>query len=105
MPYGKFARERYMDNIAALANEERHALIMRSAADRGVVPAIIEKDFWVCWVLMRLFTDAFLADILGASGFSVGLSSTPVRYRLSKWTQTSFTKPSLGWRHLGMLLR
>lgn len=57
-----------MDSIAAIASEERQALIMRSAADRGVVPAIIEKDFWVCWVLMRLFTDPFLGPILAFKG-------------------------------------
>ena len=24
---------------------------------RGVRPAIVEKDFWVCWVLKQIFAD------------------------------------------------
>ena len=46
-----------MDRIAQAPQEERAELFRRSA---GILlpersPAIIEKDFWVCWALHRLF--------------------------------------------------
>ncbi len=46
-----------MDRIARAPQEERAELFRRSA---GVLrpersPAIIEKDFWVCWTLHRLY--------------------------------------------------
>ena len=44
-----------MAGFATLASPER-ALIVNEVAGRiGVVPVIVEKDFWVCWALSRLF--------------------------------------------------
>jgi len=40
---------------ASLTSNDRRDLFQESANRRGVHPAIIEKDFWVCWVLARLF--------------------------------------------------
>ena len=37
--------------------EDRRRLLCEQAQDRlGLPPAAIEKDFWVCWTLQRLFT-------------------------------------------------
>ncbi len=44
-----------MDTVAALATAERIELFLESANERGVRREIIEKDFWVCWTLKRLF--------------------------------------------------
>ncbi|WP_018858717.1 hypothetical protein [Rhizobium sp. 42MFCr.1] len=33
----------------------RAALFGETGAGRGVANTIIEKDFWVCWTLKRLF--------------------------------------------------
>lgn len=44
-----------MDKIASLPQEERNALFGESANNRGVLSQIIEKDFWVCWTLDKLF--------------------------------------------------
>ena len=44
-----------MDTVAHWAAEERAALFQETAVKRGIVPTIIEKDFWVCWTLRRLF--------------------------------------------------
>lgn len=46
-----------MDKIARLPAEQRKELFGATAANRGLNPAIVEKDFWVCWVLGALFTD------------------------------------------------
>jgi predicted nucleotidyltransferase component of viral defense system len=45
-----------MDKIAAQSQEERNELFRESATSRGVLPQIIEKDFWVCWTLDKLFS-------------------------------------------------
>lgn len=46
-----------MDRIAQVAARERAELFRRTAAmlhpERS--PGIVEKDFWVCWILHRLF--------------------------------------------------
>ena len=44
-----------MDDFAKLSPENQRDAFMASAAMRGVLPVIIEKDFWVCWSLRRLF--------------------------------------------------
>src|SRR5712691_10935201 len=51
-----------MDKVAHLPTDQRRDLFRESAARRGMSPAIVEKDFWVCWVLKKLFTDADLKD-------------------------------------------
>ncbi len=46
---------RTMNSFATLPLAER-ALIVNEAAGRlGLVPLIVEKDFWVCWTLARIF--------------------------------------------------
>ena len=45
-----------MDRIARLAVSERVALFENAAQKRPeILPGFIEKDFWVCWVLHRIF--------------------------------------------------
>lgn len=45
-----------MDGIAALDRDTRARLFEETAARLGIGrAAIIEKDFWVCWTLRRLF--------------------------------------------------
>ena len=44
-----------MDKVARLADDDRAALFNETGAARGLANAIIEKDFWVCWTLKRLF--------------------------------------------------
>lgn len=44
-----------MDKVATMSAEQRRELFLESANQRGMNPAIMEKDFWVCWVLKHLF--------------------------------------------------
>jgi hypothetical protein len=44
-----------MDKVALLPVDDRAALFGETGAARGVANTIIEKDFWVCWTLKRLF--------------------------------------------------
>lgn len=45
-----------MDNIARQSNPKRTELFREAANSKGVHFQIIEKDFWVCWTLKRLFS-------------------------------------------------
>jgi hypothetical protein len=51
-----------MDKVASLPAGQRRDLFHESGARRGMSPAVVEKDFWVCWVLKKLFTDVNLKD-------------------------------------------
>jgi predicted nucleotidyltransferase component of viral defense system len=53
-----------MDKIVNWTPEERAELFEVTAGVRGISSTIIEKDFWVCWVLGRIFTDKELAGKL-----------------------------------------
>ena len=47
-----------MDKVARLPTAERSALFSETAARMGTTPAVVEKDFWVTWVLDRLLLNA-----------------------------------------------
>ncbi len=45
-----------MDKVARLPAEQRGDLFSETAGKMNLRPALIEKDFWVCWTLKRLFS-------------------------------------------------
>ena len=45
------------DKVANLPAAQRRDLFREAGSRRGMSPGVIEKDFWVCWVLKKLFTD------------------------------------------------
>jgi predicted nucleotidyltransferase component of viral defense system len=57
-----------MDKVASLSDVQRSELFEETARERGILPAIIEKDFWVCWVLKKLFAADQLANNLVFKG-------------------------------------
>jgi len=44
-----------MDEVARLSEQDRADLFAVAAEQRGLSRAVIEKDFWVCWMLGRVF--------------------------------------------------
>ncbi len=44
-----------MDTIAHWSERDRADLMREAGAVKGMAPAVVEKDFWVCWVLDKLF--------------------------------------------------
>ena len=44
-----------MQEFAKLSAAERAEIIRNAAQAKGMAPAIVEKDFWVCWTLDYLF--------------------------------------------------
>jgi hypothetical protein len=57
-----------MDKVARLSAAQRRELFTETAARRGMTPAVVEKDFWVTWVLDRLFAVPALARLLMFKG-------------------------------------
>jgi hypothetical protein len=53
-----------MNKVANLSANDRRELFLETAASRAMSPAVAEKDFWVCWVLGKLFSDPVLKDRL-----------------------------------------
>src|SRR5580698_2223323 len=46
-----------MIRLAERTREERAVFIQEAAARLGILPVIVEKDYWVCWLLGRIFAD------------------------------------------------
>jgi len=46
-----------MDKVARLNGQQRAELFQETAAVKGMTPAVVEKDFWVSWILGRLYQD------------------------------------------------
>jgi hypothetical protein len=55
----------------SLAPDERKIYIDEAAARRGLSPIILEKDFWVCWLLDILFASSFRDAIVFKGGTSL----------------------------------
>lgn len=60
-----------MDGVAALDKEERALLFRQAAADKGVDARVMEKDFWVCWSLKKIFALEGHPDLLFKGGTSL----------------------------------
>ena len=57
-----------MESVARLSSAERLELFSETAARKNMTPAIVEKDFWVCWTLGRLFAHTDLSRLLMFKG-------------------------------------
>ena len=85
-----------MDKVAALGPEERRQLFQETAARRGMAPAIVEKDFWVCWVLKKIFGDSKLKEHIVFKG---GTSLSKVFGLIERFSED--IDLILDWRLLG----
>lgn len=54
-----------------LPPDERRLYVEQAAIRRNVSPVILEKDFWVCWVLGVLFQSQFAASLVFKGGTSL----------------------------------
>lgn len=57
-----------MDNVAHWSKEALRELFNETAIRKRITPAIVEKDFWVTWVLGKVFNDPYLSSILMFKG-------------------------------------
>ena len=60
-----------MHDFLRLSEEERLSLIMQTSGVMGISPLLIEKDFWVCWVLRHLFSLEIREDLVFKGGTSL----------------------------------
>ena len=57
-----------MRNIAKISESDRKALFQNTAAKTGMTDAIVEKDFWVCYMLDYLFHRCAWKDRIAFKG-------------------------------------
>ncbi|RWP23112.1 MAG: hypothetical protein EOR02_32930 [Mesorhizobium sp.] len=87
-----------MDKVALLPPSDRAALFGETGAGRGVANTIIEKDFWVCWTLKRLFglPEDAAASLVFKGGTSLSKAYGIIR-RFSEDIDLSFDRADLGY--------
>jgi predicted nucleotidyltransferase component of viral defense system len=85
-----------MDKIAAGSSSDRRDLFRESASRLGMNPAIVEKDFWVCWILKLLFEEAALKNQMVFKG---GTSLSKVFGLIDRFSED--IDLVLDWRLLG----
>ncbi len=86
-----------MDDIARLPAADRADLFVVTSTGRGLMSEMVEKDFWVCWTLKRLFT---LPDPPAGLLFKGGTSLSKVFgviERFSEDVDLSFDRGGLGF--------
>lgn len=57
-----------MDKFATKPEKERRDVLQEAASRRDLDDIIIEKDFWVCWTLKRLFSNPSVSPFLTFKG-------------------------------------
>ncbi len=73
-----------MERIALLTARDRSELFLESATRKGTTPAVVEKDFWVTWVLKRIFQESDLAQVLMFKG---GTSLSKVYHLIERFSE------------------
>jgi hypothetical protein len=82
--------------VTELNPTERQDLFLETANKLGWPPVIVEKDFWVCWILQRLFSSLSWKDHLVFKG---GTSLSKVHKVIERFSED--IDLVLDWRVLG----
>jgi hypothetical protein len=85
-----------MDRIATGPAADRRDLFSETATRLGMNPAIVEKDFWVCWILKHIFSERILK---GQMVFKGGTSLSKVFGLIERFSED--IDLILDWRLLG----
>ena len=73
-----------MNGIARMPADKRAEVFAETADRKGLPEAIIEKDFWVCWVLKQLFSIEVLSDRLLFKG---GTSLSKIFHAINRFSE------------------
>jgi hypothetical protein len=73
-----------VDEFARLPSDERRPYFTEAAARHNLSAQILEKDFWVCWVLRRLFS---LSEFKGHLTFKGGTSLSKVYRAIERFSE------------------
>ena len=73
-----------MDKFIALSEEDKRIAFNETAAKYEILPIIVEKDFWVCWVLKQIFEHPELAQHITFKG---GTSLSKAYYLIDRFSE------------------
>lgn len=86
-----------MDTFAQLPAKELEAYFIEAASRLSLPPHVVEKDFWVCWTLKRVFTlDGISDTLLFKGGTSLSKVHGLIR-RFSEDIDVSIHREKLGF--------
>ena len=86
-----------MDEIVLLSGQERAELFQETAAQKSISSAIaMEKDFWVCWILRRMFDPPLIEGMVFKGGTSLSKVYTAID-RFSEDVDLSIPRQALGF--------
>lgn len=86
-----------MKTFATLPESERREAVLAAAESLALPAVIVEKDFWVCWLLGRIFATA---DLGAQCVFKGGTSLSKVFRAIERFSEDvdlGLTPASLGW--------
>lgn len=86
-----------MSPFATLPAKERELFFRQYQQHHGIDPVIVEKDFWVCWLLGRIFAQPKLSEICVFKG---GTSLSKVFHAIERFSEDvdlAIIPASLGW--------
>ena len=73
-----------MNGIAGMSAEERAQVFAETADRKALAEAIIEKDFWVCWILKQLFS---IEALSGRLLFKGGTSLSKIFHAINRFSE------------------
>ena len=73
-----------MDKVATMRTDARADLFRETSSQVGLPPALIEKDFWVCWTLKQLFG---IASLRGNILFKGGTSLSKIFHVIHRFSE------------------
>ena len=73
-----------LNRIAQMPADERADVFAEAAERQGLPEAIIEKDFWVCWVLKQLFS---IEALSGRLLFKGGTSLSKIFHAINRFSE------------------
>lgn len=85
-----------MNKVLDLTKSDRKALFVLSSEKMGVDPIIIEKDFWVVFVLHHLFTSNMEAGLVFKGGTSLSKGYNVIK-RFSEDIDITISRADLGF--------
>ena len=86
-----------MDNILKLSMSEKEELFTETAAQMGLRPSAVEKDFWISWTLKELFSTPSIKNTIMFKG---GTSLSKVFHLIKRFSED--IDLVLDWRTLGI---
>lgn len=86
-----------MDRVISLTDRQRNELFTAASDATGMVPIILEKDFWVCWTLRELFQLPRIGEHLIFKGGTSLSKAYRVIQRFSEDIDISIDRAFLGF--------